>query len=91
MEKKQPERQCIGCGEKKDKRSLIRIIRTPEGVICLDKTGRASGRGAYLCNNKECLKKAAKKKALPRSLKTEIPEQIYDSLAEQLVGDNNGE
>ena len=91
MEKKQPARQCIGCGEKKDKRSLIRVIRTPEGGIGIDETGRAGGRGAYLCKSAECLRKAEKKRALSRSLKMEIPSEIYDRLARQILEEGNGQ
>ena len=68
----------------KEKKSLIRVIRSPEGEICLDKTGRSNGRGAYLCLSVDCFRKARQKKALERSLKTEIPEEIYDRLEEEL-------
>ncbi|MBR0381540.1 MAG: YlxR family protein [Eubacterium sp.] len=84
MGKKTPLRQCVGCREMKDKKSLIRVIRSPEGEITLDKTGRANGRGAYLCLSADCFRKARQKKALERSLKTEIPEEIYDRLEEEL-------
>lgn len=68
----------------KEKKSLIRVIRSPEGEITLDKTGRSNGRGAYLCLSADCFRKARQKKALERSLKTEIPEEIYDRLEEEL-------
>ena len=69
MAKKIPMRKCIGCGEMKSKKELIRIIRTPEGEIVLDKTGRQNGRGAYICDDAECFKKARKNKGLERSFK----------------------
>lgn len=78
--KKIPERQCIGCRESKGKKELIRIVKTPEGDIALDFTGRKNGRGAYLCDNYECLKKARERKVLSRSFRMEIPDGIYDEL-----------
>lgn len=84
MPKKIPMRRCVGCGEVKSKKELIRVIRTPEGEIRLDLTGRANGRGAYLCNNPDCLKKAQKRRSLSRSLGCEIPQEVYDGLAAQM-------
>lgn len=84
MAKKIPMRSCTGCGAKKEKRELIRVIRTPEGSIVLDATGRANGRGAYLCRDLSCLEKARKKRALERSLGTQIPEEVYERLEEEL-------
>ena len=78
-------RQCIGCQEMKSKKEMIRVIKTPEDEICLDKTGRKNGRGAYICLNQACLEKAKKTKALERSLKTEIPEEIYQTIAEEMI------
>ena len=83
--KKMPERSCAGCGEKKDKASLLRILRTPSGEILVDETGKKSGRGVYICKNAECLEKARKKKAFSRSLGTEIPEDVYERLSEILT------
>ncbi|MEE8817308.1 MAG: YlxR family protein [Lachnospiraceae bacterium] len=80
MPKKVPMRSCIGCMEKKEKRDLVRVIRTPEGEIRLDPTGRANGRGAYLCRNPQCLEKARKKGSLSRTLQCEIPSSVYDEL-----------
>ncbi|MDE6961524.1 MAG: YlxR family protein [Lachnospiraceae bacterium] len=77
-------RQCIGCGEKKSKRDMIRILRTTEGEIVLDATGRKNGRGAYLCGSTECLKKAEKSRGLERSLKTVIPAEVYESLKKEI-------
>ena len=82
--RKIPMRQCIGCGEKKSKRDMIRILRTTEGEIVLDATGRKNGRGAYLCGSTECLKKAEKSKGLERSLKTVIPAEVYESLEKEI-------
>lgn len=77
---KVPERQCIGCRESKNKKELIRIVKTPEGDIVLDKLGRRNGRGAYLCDNPKCLKKAKERKALSRSFRMEVPDSIYEEL-----------
>ena len=76
-QKKIPQRQCMGCRERKAKRELIRVVRSPEGQVSLDFHGKAPGRGAYLCPNMECLKKAIRSKALDRSLEVPIPEEIY--------------
>ncbi len=81
--KKVPERQCIGCRESKSKKDLVRIVKTPEGNIELDRTGRKNGRGAYLCDCGECLKKARKSGALSRSFRMQVPDEIYDELERQ--------
>lgn len=78
-------RRCIGCQEAKDKRDLIRVVRTPEGTVEIDRTGRKSGRGAYLCPNPECLAKAMKTKALERSLMTEVRPEVYEALKKELT------
>ncbi len=78
--KKIPMRQCIGCGEMKGKKEMMRVIKTAEDDICLDVTGKKNGRGAYLCVSKECLLKARKNKGLERSFKMSIPAEIYDTL-----------
>lgn len=85
MAKQIPVRQCIGCKEMKPKKELVRVIRTPENDICLDKTGKKNGRGAYLCLNKECYDKAVKSKGIERSLKVSIPKEIYDAIGEELI------
>ena len=82
--KKIPLRQCIGCGEMKNKMEMIRVIKTPEGEILLDATGRKNGRGAYLCPSGECLKKAVKNKGLERSFKMAIPKEIYENLEKEM-------
>ena len=84
MAKKIPSRQCVGCRESRTKRELIRVIRTPEGQVTLDETGRMNGRGAYLCRRVECLQKARRSRVLERSLKVTIPDEIYDRLEEEL-------
>ena len=83
-EKKIPLRKCTGCNEMKPKKELVRVLKTPEDEIVLDKTGKKNGRGAYLCNSIECLKQAAKTKGLERSLQIKIPEEIYESLEKEL-------
>ncbi len=83
--KKKPQRQCTGCGEMKDKSELIRVIRTPEDKIEVDFTGKKNGRGAYLCNNPDCLAKARKRKSLERSLKMAIPAEVYERISEEMM------
>lgn len=82
--KKVPMRKCIGCGEMKGKKELIRILKTPENEIVLDKTGRKNGRGAYLCDSPECLAKAVKSKGIERSLKMQVPQEVYENLKKEL-------
>lgn len=89
MQGRVPMRTCIGCGQTMPQKQFIRIIRSPEGEIRLDSTGRANGRGAYLCSNPECLRKAEKRHALTRALKTEIPHEIYATLAAQIEDGGN--
>ena len=86
MQKKIPMRQCLGCREAKPKKELIRVVRSPEGQISLDFKGKASGRGAYICHDPLCLKKAIKSKALERAFSTQIPPELYDTLNEQMEG-----
>ncbi|OLR61998.1 nucleic acid-binding protein [Anaerostipes sp. 992a] len=82
--KKVPMRQCVGCHNMVSKREMIRVIKTSDGQIILDATGKKNGRGAYICNSRECLEKAIKSRSLERSLKAAIPSEIYDSLKEEL-------
>ena len=84
--RKIPQRQWVGCREMKDKKELLRVVRTPEGEILLDGRGKASGRGAYVCPDVACLKKARKSRALERALDTAIPEAVYDALEAQMEG-----
>ena len=83
-EKKLPVRRCTGCGEHYPKPELIRILRTPEGEIVFDAAAKASGRGAYICRNPECLKRARKQRRLESSLECSIPDSVYDKLEEAL-------
>ena len=81
--KKIPLRKCVGCNAMKEKKEMIRVIKTPENEIVLDATGRKNGRGAY-CVNPECLRLARKSKGLERSLKTAIPQEVYESLEKEM-------
>ena len=89
--RKIPLRTCVGCGEQKPKRELVRIVRTPEGHVEIDPTGKKSGRGTYLCPKRSCLEKARKGKKIERSLKHEILPDVLDKLAEQLPADVDDE
>lgn len=80
MGKKIPLRQCVGCGEMKSKKEMMRVIKTAENEILLDMTGKQNGRGAYLCLSLECMQKARKNKGLERSFKMKIPDEIYGRL-----------
>ncbi len=82
--RKIPQRMCLGCHENKNKRELIRVVRTPGGEIELDDTGKKAGRGAYICPSSDCLKKAVKNRGLEKSLRTAIPESIITILKERL-------
>lgn len=82
--RKIPMRQCVGCRQMKPKRELTRVVRSPEGEISIDGRGKKPGRGAYVCPDPECLKKAIRSKALARALDTTVPEEIYDTLRAQL-------
>lgn len=84
VNKKIPQRQCVGCGENKDKKNLIRVLKTGEEEIFLDDTGKKNGRGAYICKNMACLEKAIKTKGLDRSFKMAIPQPVYDQLLEEM-------
>ena len=78
--KKIPQRQCVGCRTKRDKKDLLRIVKSPEGEISLDFGGKKPGRGAYVCHDVECLRKARKSRGLERALETTIPAEVYDGL-----------
>lgn len=86
MIRKIPQRQCMGCRERKSKRELIRVVRSPEGTVHLDFNGKAPGRGAYLCPNPGCLQKAMKSNSLGRALEMEIPQGVYDALLREMEG-----
>ena len=83
--RKIPMRKCTGCQQVKEKRQLLRVVRDPEGAVSIDRTGRKSGRGAYLCEDMTCLEKAIKTRALERSLETDISPEVYENLRKQLV------
>ena len=76
-------RKCVGCGEMKNKKEMMRVLKTAEDTIILDTTGRKNGRGAYLCFSGQCLEKAVKNKGLERSLKTDVPQEVYESLKKE--------
>ena len=84
MQKKIPQRQCMGCRERKNKRDMIRVVRCTDGTVSLDFSGKLNGRGAYICPDPECLKKAQKAKSLERSLEVPIPEEVYDRLSKEM-------
>lgn len=90
MQKKIPMRQCMGCRERKAKKELIRVVRRPDGAVQLDFGGKVNGRGAYLCPNPECLKKAVRSKALDRSLEVQIPEEVLARLEKEMEAGSNG-
>ncbi|MCH5272186.1 MAG: YlxR family protein [Lachnospiraceae bacterium] len=89
--KKIPLRKCTGCGEMKTKKEMIRVLKTPEDTILLDTTGKKNGRGAYLCNRAECLRKARKSKGLERSLQCAIPTEVYEELEKELMASDTEE
>ena len=78
-------RMCVSCREMQPKKELVRVVRTPEGAVVLDTTGRANGRGAYLCKKSACLEKAIKSRALERALETKIDSDTYDTLRAQFA------
>lgn len=88
--KKIPMRQCVGCREMKPKKELVRVVKSPEGVISMDLRGKAPGRGAYVCRNVECLRRAIKSRALERGFETAIPQEVYDRLQTELEADTDG-
>lgn len=87
QQKKVPMRMCTGCGERKPKKELVRIVRNASGEISVDVTGKKPGRGAYICKDSQCLKKARKAKRLERAFQCEIPDEVYARLEEELAAD----
>lgn len=83
-ERKIPMRKCLGCNEMKPKKELIRAVKSPDGEISLDLTGKKSGRGAYICPDKDCFLKARKAKRLEKALDTQIPDSVYEAMSEEL-------
>ena len=90
MQKKIPQRQCMGCRERKAKRELIRVVRGTDGMVSLDFGGKLNGRGAYICPDPECLKKAQRAKSLERSLEVPIPPEVYERLSKEMGDGANG-
>ncbi len=90
VQKKIPQRQCMGCRERKAKRELIRVVRGTDGTVFLDFSGKANGRGAYICPDPACLQKAQKAKSLERSLEVPIPQEVYEQLRKELEGAAHG-
>lgn len=88
-QKKIPLRRCNGCNEQKPKKELIRIVKSPDGEISLDLTGKKSGRGAYICNDLECLRKAGKSRRIDKTFEMTIPDEVYKSLEEQIKANDN--
>jgi predicted RNA-binding protein YlxR (DUF448 family) len=84
MAKKIPLRQCIGCGQMKGKNEMLRVLRTETEGIVIDSTGRKNGRGAYICRNSECMKRAKKSKALDRAFKMAVGDAVYESLTKEI-------
>ena len=85
IDKKAPMRMCTGCGEMFDKRTLVRVVKSPDGEISLDLTGKKSGRGAYVCPSEQCLKKAVKSKALERALEAPVTAETHELLASEIA------
>lgn len=81
MTDKRPQRMCAACREMKEKRCLLRVVRSPEGEVALDSGGKKPGRGAYICRDRACLQRARKARSLEKALKTKIPEQVWEQLA----------
>ena len=85
--RKIPMRMCVGCREMKEKRSLMRVVKSPEGAISFDRVGKAPGRGAYVCKSKECFERAVKQRQLERALETRIEEAVFTQLMEEIDAD----
>ena len=88
--KKMPERKCVGCNERRSKNELVRVLRTPEGEILIDRTGKKSGRGAYLCHNSACFTKAHRARRLQTALSCEIPDSVIAAIEKELMQDHEG-
>ena len=90
MQKKIPQRQCMGCRERKNKKDMLRVVRGTDGTVMLDFSGKLNGRGAYVCPDPECLKKARKTRALERCLEVEIPQEVYDRMEKEMEAQCRG-
>ena len=84
--KRIPQRQCVGCREMRDKKALLRVVKSPEGEVSLDFKGKKPGRGAYVCPDPACLKRARKTRALERALSVQIPPEVYDAMESEMEG-----
>ena len=90
MQKKIPQRQCMGCRERKPKWEMLRVVRGTDGAVSLDFSGKVNGRGAYVCPDAECLKKAQKSRALERCLETPVPQDVYDRMIREMEANVRG-
>ena len=90
MQKKIPQRQCMGCRERKEKREMIRVVRETSGKVSLDFSGKLNGRGAYVCPDMQCLQKCRKSRSLERCLEVPIPDEVYDRLEKEMEAGANG-
>lgn len=90
QQRKIPLRRCIGCNEQKPKKELVRVVRSPQGEIALDRVGKMPGRGAYLCPSAQCLAKARKAKRLERALDAQIPPEVYERIEQEIEGAQSG-
>ena len=90
QQRKIPLRRCTGCNEQKPKKELVRVVRSPQGEIALDRVGKMPGRGAYLCPSAQCLAKARKAKRLERALDAQIPPEVYERLEQEIEGAQSG-
>ena len=90
QQKKIPLRRCTGCNEQKPKKELVRVVRSPQGEIALDRVGKMPGRGAYLCPSAQCLAKARKAKRLERALDAQIPPEVYERIEQEIEGAQSG-
>ena len=91
QQRKIPVRRCVGCNAQKPKKELVRVVRSPDGTVSVDLTGKKAGRGAYLCPSAACLAKARKAKRLERALDTQIPPEVYESIEREIEGAERGE
>ena len=90
QQRKIPLRRCTGCNEQKQKKELVRVVRSPQGEIALDRVGKMPGRGAYLCPSAQCLAKARKAKRLERALEAQIPPEVYERIEQEIEGAQSG-
>ena len=90
QQRKIPLRRCTGCNEQKPKKELVRVVRSPQGEIALDRVGKMPGRGAYLCPSAQCLAKARKVKRLERALEAQIPPEVYERIEQEIEGAQSG-